>query len=71
FEYDPVLDATTKLLKHLTASSPLVVLFSGVSPPRDMVAAEVATIEAMGDGTTGDDGETGKELDDHSGDGSV
>ncbi|GJS52468.1 gypsy/ty3 retroelement polyprotein [Tanacetum coccineum] len=32
--YDPVLDATTKLLKHLTASSPSVVLFSGFSPPR-------------------------------------
>ncbi|GKG10326.1 hypothetical protein Tco_0339072, partial [Tanacetum coccineum] len=34
-----------------------------------MVVARVATSEAMGDGTTGDDGETGKEPDDHSGDG--
>ncbi|GKG50325.1 hypothetical protein Tco_0521425, partial [Tanacetum coccineum] len=27
--------------------------------------------ESMGDGTTGDDGETGKESSDHSGDGGV
>ncbi|GJY33739.1 hypothetical protein Tco_0418208, partial [Tanacetum coccineum] len=34
-----------------------------------MVAVGVATGEAIGDGTTGDDGEIGKEPEDHSGDG--
>ncbi|GKF95931.1 hypothetical protein Tco_0288666, partial [Tanacetum coccineum] len=34
-----------------------------------MVAAGVATSKALGDGTNGDDGETGKEPSDHSGDG--
>ncbi|GKE90698.1 hypothetical protein Tco_1571793, partial [Tanacetum coccineum] len=34
-------------------------------------AARVATGEAMGDGTTGDDGETSKEPDNHSGDAGV
>ncbi|GKF63356.1 hypothetical protein Tco_0186804, partial [Tanacetum coccineum] len=36
-----------------------------------MVAAGVATGEAMGDGTTRDDGETCKELSGHAGDGGV
>ncbi|GKC60898.1 hypothetical protein Tco_1088496, partial [Tanacetum coccineum] len=35
------------------------------------VATEVVTGEAIGVGTNGDDGETGKEPNDHSGDGGV
>ncbi|GKC33229.1 hypothetical protein Tco_1040523, partial [Tanacetum coccineum] len=34
----------------------------------NMVVVGIATGETMGDGTTGDDGELGKEPDDHSGD---
>ncbi|GJV99305.1 hypothetical protein Tco_1225437 [Tanacetum coccineum] len=41
------------------------------SSSTDMVAVGVATGEAMGDRTTRDDGETGKEPKDHSGDGVV
>ncbi|GKD71504.1 hypothetical protein Tco_1325594, partial [Tanacetum coccineum] len=41
------------------------------SSSTDIVAAEVVTGEAIGVGTTGDDGETSKEPYDHSSEGGV
>ncbi|GJX44975.1 hypothetical protein Tco_0261651 [Tanacetum coccineum] len=38
--YDLVLDATTKLLKHSTISSPSVIIFSGFNPSRGWKALD-------------------------------
>ncbi|GJT03435.1 hypothetical protein Tco_0824604, partial [Tanacetum coccineum] len=43
--------------------------FMNSSSPTPIVAARVVTSEATRGGTTRDDGEIGKDLDDHSGDG--